>query len=537
MDVATALDPNLLQKGAAFYHTYVESVQKAAPTGFLQLLMDGRPDWKAGTKYPDKSDRTNVALTRGLTVRECAACIGGIASSGGLEDALGTISNIMFCQNVVEKFGSEDQKKKWLPQASGEQKLGAYAIAEPEAGSDAAMIAAKVRLQGNDLVLSGKKSNVMYGEMAHYIIVFATGYGSTDEEKGRLSAFIVAANKKGIVKVPGILAGMHVAEIEFQDVRLSRDDLLGQAGQGYNIAQAGIDILRLTAASACSVAAREVFDKALADAKSRRQFGKAHIEFDMIAEKVVRMTEALHAMDAVVSFVASMADEGRDYAAEAAAARVFCARMAHVVADESLQVAGARGLAEESPYAKTLRDLRAFRFVGGADEVLKLYIALYGAKPSAEFIMSAKRGQSGAGAFDAAIKLWWKGFRLSMKRSKRATRQTKLADPGRICGEGAGILAERVHTIFKYYGGEVAEHEYELRRIADMAIELLVLAAVIARGEAVISGATGGDKELAAAAPGWRARRAWKRIARWSSEIFLADDLEMDKLAEKHLPE
>lgn len=533
--MADQLDPNLLQKGAAFYHTYVETVSKAAPTSFIQSMMNGHPDWTAGTKFADHSYRTGVALVRGLTARESARCVAAIAKDD-LEGALAVASSTLFCGRAIELFGSEDQKRKWLPQEPGGAKLGAYAMSEPDAGSDASMIATKVRLQGNDLVLAGKKACVANGEGAHFLIVFATGAGNADEERSKLSAFIVSANKKGVVKTPRVVAGVHVADIAFEDVRLSRDDMIGTAGQGYAVAQAGFDHLRLAAAAACAAAARSIFEKALEEAKTRHQFGKVLIELDMVAEKIVAMTEAVEAMDAFVAFTASMADEGRDFSAEAAAARIFCARTAIEVAEEALQIAGSRGLDAESPFARTLQSLRAFRFVGGADEVLKLFVVLYGARPAAEYILAAKKGSSGAGAFDAVIKLWWKGFRLSLTRPKRRTSQPKLVDAARACGEAAGILSERVHTVFDYYGAEAAEHEYELRRIADMAIEIAALHAATIRAEHVLRGTIEGDKDVASAAPNWRARRAWKRLAAWSSEIFLADDLEMDKLIEKHAP-
>lgn len=482
---------NSLIRGLAFWQTYVADQKKAASSSWIQNLMDGAPPWSWVDAY---SLPVEPVPSLKEIVHEMCVCAIGRPSDRRI----------------------------------------AFALSEPEAGSDAGMIGSSVKLQGNDYVLNGQKNYVTNGAGADLFLVFAKGAGKTDEEREKLSAFLISSAKKGITKEPLELMGLdeaNVANVTFADVRISRDDLIGAAGGGYRIAQAALDFGRLAVADICVGASRKAYESALRHARERRQFGKAIVEFTMIQEKFIEMTERLYAMEAVVSATKNLRDHGRDISAEAAIARIFCGEGAALIADRSLEIAGASGYRSGSPYEKIVRDIRGLRLFGGTDEVLKIFIGFYGSKPTAEYLLANKKGQKGAGYLDAVFKLWFKGWKRSTFRPRPPIVDGKLREAASVCAESAGILAERTFQFFKDFEGDIIEHEYNSRRLVDMAIEVYVLYAVLVRSNLAVA------DELALRAPGFRASRMRKKIAAWSSEmsvvIYSSDDVEMYRAVEE----
>lgn len=481
-------------KGLAFYQTYVAGQKYIPSTSRIRNFLEGRPNW-GDVKYPAApGDLVPQFMTLGAE---------------NLSSALSMASHLMAAHAVG------DEKDKFF----------GYAISEPGAGSDAEMIASTVRLTGDNYSLTGEKCFVVNADRADYFLVFAKGAGSSDEERSRLSVFRISANRKGITKTPREMMGLSeagIADLAFDNVRVGRDEIVGQPGEGFAVARKMLDYGRLAIAASALGAARKVYDFAVRNAGERCQFGKSIIEFPMVREKFVAISESLYAMEAAVSRTASDHDAGRDYSAEAAVSKIFCVREALRTAREAVGIAGATAYARDSEYAKTLRDLEGLRFVCGTEEVLKLYVALYGAKPVADYLAQNRKGQKSVGWFDAVAKLWWRGMTLTYSRPRKPRVDRAVREAARILAESSGIAAERTFQIFKYYGAEVTSREYELRRLADMAIEIFVLESALLRAD-------GQFTRFAADAVNCRARHAWKRIARWSSEIFVSDDLELER--------
>ena len=291
-----------------------------------------------------------------------------------------SVNNSLFCYGIL-KFGTEEQKQKFLvPVASGEA-IGAYSLTEPMSGSDAGTMRSRATRDGEDYILNGRKSWVTSGPVADFVLLFIM----TDPEKKHrgVTAFLTEADHPGFVrgkKEPklGIRASA-TSEIAYEDYRISAENRLGQEGEGFKIAMAVLDAGRIGIAAQALGISEAAYQASLAYSKEREAFGQKIGQFQGIAFKLADMKTRIEA-SRLLTYNAAMAKErsktsGGRFSLEASMAKLFASETATFVADEAVQIHGGMGYSKELPVERYYRDAKITQIYEGTSEIQRMVIA------------------------------------------------------------------------------------------------------------------------------------------------------------------
>ncbi len=287
-----------------------------------------------------------------------------------------SVNNSLVCDPLL-KFGSEEQKKRWLqPLASG-RLLGCFALSEPEAGSDAGAQRTTSKKSGNEWVINGIKNWITNGPVADVCILFTM---SEPEKRHKgITAFILPMDAKGVRCGPpdkklGI-RGSQSCQIFLEDVRLGDEQRLGAAGDGFKVAMSTLDGGRIGIAAQAIGIGRAALEDARAYALERRTFGKAIAEHQAIQFKLADMATELDAARLLAWRAASLKDQGARFTAEASMAKLFASEMANKLAKEAVQIFGGNGYVEDFPVERHFRDAKITEIYEGTSEIQRLVIA------------------------------------------------------------------------------------------------------------------------------------------------------------------
>ena len=277
--------------------------------------------------------------------------------------------------------GTEEQKQRYLPDIASGAKTIAFALTEPDVGSDASGVKTKAIANGNGYVINGRKTFITNGAIADLITLIAV----TDPEKGAkggISAFLVEKGTPGFtvgaIESKMGLKGSSTAELIFEDCHVSADSIIGgeaMLGKGFLTAMRVLDKGRLTLAASCVGAAQHCLDLAVRYAKERVQFGKPIGQFQLIQGMLAQMATEIFAGRQMVYRTAWEKDQGKGVRKEAAMTKLFCTEMLGRVADLALQVHGGMGYMKEFEIERLYRDARVTRIYEGTSEMQKLVIA------------------------------------------------------------------------------------------------------------------------------------------------------------------
>ena len=307
-------------------------------------------------------------------LRLCAIERELLAAASPLADAVFALQALGGMPLVLA--GSEAQRRRWLMPAVEGTLMAAFAMTEPEAGSDVAAMGTTARRDGDGYVVSGQKTFISNAGIADFYVVFA----STDAGAGRrgISCFVVPADAKGFRFVaPQVMSAPHpLGEIAFDECRVPADHRVGAEGEGYRLGLATLDRLRPTvAAAACGMASRALAE-ALTHARSRRQFGRPIGGFQLVQEKLARMATDLTAARLLAYRAAWERDHGAErITVEAAMAKAFATEAAQRIVDDAVQILGGRGVLADHPVDRLYRSVRALRIYEGTTEIQHLIIA------------------------------------------------------------------------------------------------------------------------------------------------------------------
>jgi acyl-CoA dehydrogenase len=333
-------------------------VRQLGEAGWLRHAVGGTAFGGAG----DAIDTRAICL-----IRETLARHSGLADFAFAMQGLGS--------GAITLFGSDANRARYLPKVARGESIAAFALSEPEAGSDVAALQCAARLDGDDYVLDGEKTWISNGGIADMYVVFART-GDAPGARG-ISAFIVDAGLPGfeIAERIDTIAPHPLARLRFSACRVPAANRLGAAGQGFKVAMATLDIFRTSVAAAALGFARRAFDEALARACGRKMFGKTLADFQLTQAKLAQMATGIDAAALLTYRAAWQRDQGERVTREAAMAKLTATETAQQVIDAALQMFGGLGVVSGQPVERLYREIRALRIYEGATEVQQLIIA------------------------------------------------------------------------------------------------------------------------------------------------------------------
>ncbi|MEW5421643.1 acyl-CoA dehydrogenase family protein [Amorphus sp. 3PC139-8] len=299
-----------------------------------------------------------------------------IAAGNGAVSTIMSVHNSVGCVPIL-RFGSEEQKERFLrPMARGEL-LGAFCLTEPHAGSDASNLKTHAKRTNSGWVLNGVKQFITSGENADVAIVFAV----TDPDAGKkgISAFIVPTDTPGY-RVASLekKLGQHLsdtAQIAFDDLEIPAENLLGTEGEGYKIALSNLEGGRIGIAAQSVGMARAAMEAALAYAKERESMGSPLIGHQAVAFRLADMATRLEAARQLVLHAASLRDAGQPALKAASMAKLFASEIAEKVCSDAIQTFGGYGYTADFPVERIYRDVRVCQIYEGTSDIQRLVIA------------------------------------------------------------------------------------------------------------------------------------------------------------------
>jgi alkylation response protein AidB-like acyl-CoA dehydrogenase len=418
-------------------------------------------------------------------------------------------------------FGTEEQKKRWLPDLASGKKLAAFALTEPEAGSDAANVqtTATPSADGRTYLLNGEKRYITNGAIAGVLTVMARTPvpGSTET---KVTAFLVTPDMPGFEVVEARMPkcgirGTATARLAFRDMPVPAENVLGPVGKGLRVALTVLDFGRTTFGASCTGVAHACVKAAIAHANRRVQFKEPIGNFELIKKKIAYMAACAFAMEATTSQCAAFIDRGfDDYMLETAMLKVWSTDVLWTVVNDTLQIYGGQGYFTTDPYERWMRDARINMIGEGANEVLKSFIAVVGLRGIGEHLKGVldalRRPLTNLGT------LWRFGSHHVTRRfsvPEVPVQNAGLRQQARDLGQRVrdfGIAVEEVLRHFRskalaHRNGQQSEElkimevvlrsQYIHERIADAACELYAASCTLSRMDHMLSH-PGGDPQV-----------------------------------------
>jgi acyl-CoA dehydrogenase family protein 9 len=385
-------------------------------------------------------------------------------------------------------FGTEAQKRAYLPRMATGDLLGAFALTEPGTGSDAGAIQTRADRapDGDGYVLEGKKSWVTNGGLAGLYTVFARTTARDGVSKPRITAFLVERGdgvRLGDEPRRLGLRGASIPDLVFDALRVPSTRVLGEVGRGFKVAMEVLNVGRMALAGACLGACRRLIALSVQRCSERSAFGRPIGEFGMVRDKVARMMAEAFALESMTYLTTGLRDARvPDFSLESAICKVFGSEVLWRTAHEALQIAASAGYVEGHPTERLLRDARVNLIFEGTSEILRAFIALSGMQGPGRSLDEVSR----------AMREPIKGFGLLsdfvLRKARSALGRERLnrAHPSLrreivLFEEHTMMLSKSVDKVLRRHGKDIAEMQYTQRRMADMAIDLYALAACLSR--------------------------------------------------------
>lgn len=333
-------------------------VRQLGAAGWLKYTVAGRTFGGAH----DAIDTRAICL-----LRETLAYHSGLADFCFALQGLGS--------GAISFFGTDAQKAKYLPRVVQGTAIAAFALSETAAGSDAAALQCEARADGDSFVLNGEKTWISNGSIADFYVVFARS-GEATGARG-ISAFIVEPQTSGfgVAETIQVIAPHPLARITFKNCRVPTTQRIGEAGQGFKMAMATLDVFRTSVAAAALGLARRALHEALHRATSRKMFGQTLADFQLTQAKLAEMATSIDAAALLTYRAAWLRDQGQQVTVEAAMAKMTATETAQKVIDAAVQIFGGQGVKSEEVVEQLYREIRPLRIYEGATEIQQLVIA------------------------------------------------------------------------------------------------------------------------------------------------------------------
>src|SRR5881392_3067673 len=432
-------------------------------------------------------------------------------------------------------FGTHAQKQKWLPKLVTGEQLGAFALTEREAGSDAANVQMQARPSedGSHFILNGEKRYITNAAIAHELTVMArTPVPGSD--KTAVTAFLVTPDMPGFemleARMPRIFSlGTATGRFALRDVKVPKENILGPIGKGLKVALTVLDFGRTTFGACCTGAAKTCLELAVAHANTRRQFNKTLGEFELVKKKIASIAADAYAMEAMTTVTAAFIDRGlEDYMLETAMLKVFTTERLWECINDVFQIYGGSAYFTDLPLERMLRDARINQIGEGANEVLTSFIALVGMRgPGMEFkeiydtMMKPSR--------DRMSKAWAAGksrLGATIRVPDVPVQSDQLRDHARQLGRLIWRFNVAVNRALITYREPILDMQLIQERIANAAMDLFASTCVLSRQDAELQSArrNGDSAPPEQFAADLFLRQSFRRIRRFLGGLSDNDD-------------
>jgi alkylation response protein AidB-like acyl-CoA dehydrogenase len=407
---------------------------------------------------------------------------------------------------AIVLFGTPEQRQKWLPNLASGRWISAFALTEPEAGSDAANVqtTATPTSDGRGYLLNGQKRWITNGGIAQVLTVMARTPvpGSTDT---KITAFIVTPDMPGFEVVEARMEkcgvrGTATGRLAFNQVFVPRENVLGPLGKGLKVALTVLDFGRTTFGATCLGAAKFCLARAVQHASTRVQFGQALAEFELVKEKLAFMRAGIAAIEAATYLTAHLIDSGHDdYMLETAMLKVFATETLWRIINDTIQIYGGKAYFTDEPFERMMRDARINQIGEGANDVLRAFIALVGMREAGLELQAVANGLrhpiKNLGRLSGFV-----GRRVeALFRSPEVrVHQGELELDAAALGRATAQFASNVERLLRKHREGIVDREYQLGRIGDSAIDLYVSVCVLRWLEARLSHGHNGHAEIQA---------------------------------------
>lgn len=410
----------------------------------------------------------------------------------GLGVVLGAHQSIGY--KGINLFGTPEQKAKYLERCSIGKTYAAFCLTEPSSGSDAGSIRSRAVLSadGKHYVLNGSKIWISNGGWADVFTVFAqtpVTDPKTGETKDKVTGFIVE-REMGVKSGPpenkmGIKCS-NTTELYFDDVMIPVENVLGQVGDGFKVAMSILNNGRFGMSATLSGTMRACIEKATEHATTRVQFGNKLSTYGGIQEKLARMNMMQYVTESMAFHVAANMDRGsQDYHLEAAVSKIFGSEAAWHVCDEAIQILGGNGYMKANGLEKVLRDIRIYRIFEGANDILRLFVALTGIKYAGGHLKELQRAFKNPAA---NLGLIWEE---TSRRTKRAFGlhdidmshyvSPQLVESAKTAADCVNLFGLTVENLLLKHNKNIVDRQWELNRLADAVIDIYAMTVTLSR--------------------------------------------------------
>ena len=399
-------------------------------------------------------------------------------------------------------FGTHEQKQKWLPKLVTGEQLGAFALTEKEAGSDAANVqmTATPSADGSHFILNGEKRYITNAAIAHVLTVMARTPVPGKAGKTSITAFLVTPDMPGFeileARMPKMgIRGTATGRFAMRNVKVPKENILGPPGKGLKVALTVLDFGRTTFGACCTGAAKTCLELAVKHANTRKQFNKTLGNFHLVKEKIARIAADAYAMEAITTITASLIDRGlEDYMLETAMLKVFTTERLWECINDAFQIYGGSAYFVDLPLERMMRDARINQIGEGSNEVLTSFIALVGMRgPGMEFkeiydTMLKPTREGGIG------KAWSAGMNrlgASVRIPDVPVRSAELRSFANQLGRLIWRFNLAVNRSLIVYREPILDMQLVQERIAGVAMDLFASTAVLSRWDSEIQFAQG----------------------------------------------
>jgi acyl-CoA dehydrogenase family protein 9 len=411
---------------------------------------------------------------------------------------------------AIVLYGTEAQKARWLPRIARGEILVAYALTEPNVGSDAQHIqtTAVRSADGTHWLLNGQKIWIGNGHRAAVIATFAqTEVERRGEKVMRPTAFLIEPTMPGFRVVETVhklgIRGSTQAQLEYSNMQVPAENVLGEIGRGFLVAVHVLNAGRMSLTAGCVGGTKALFREMTEYTTRRVQFGRPLAEFEITQRKLARVAADLYAADSMLGVLTDLATRDvADWSLEAAIGKVFASDMVWRAADEMVQLAGGRGYVKPYPYERHLRDSRINRIFEGANEILRLFIALNGLRTLSDELRD----------LNTALREPLKNIGLLSEFAAERVRgvfgatasldvelDERLAPYAKYLEKHVAQLRSAAEDAVRTHRREIVERQLIVERLANMAIELFLTACVLSRTQHILE-RDGGSEEAEALA-------------------------------------